>query len=363
MTFRLAPAFEVKRSDHPNGHREYEVICTLNDRFQGVGACSTMEGKFRYRTGPKEFTGNPVPKAYWDLRGSNPAKAIELLGGKGFSVGKNEAGMWEICIAGEKVEHDNPADYYNTVLKMAKKRAHVDAILTATAASDIFVQDLEEMPEVIPGAQEPPVARQAPKTTPTPPPAPNRAPEAKPAAKTADVVPPKEATDATRAWFVQQVEGAGLTNEFLAYGIDKGCIMPNEGMEDWSLSKVPTSRPDYLKLTKLVEDYSLGKSGLAPEQKGDADFSEAFWDVIITVPRKGMKKADYIREPDTIKSLYCATKTGDEDAQNRLFGMANKWKPEPYEYNGKTYQPSDADHKCRAALDNFLSWEDERATK
>lgn len=48
-----------------------------------------------------------------------------------------------------RVEHDNPADYYNTVLKMAKKRAHVDAVLTATAASDIFTQDIEDMPEVI----------------------------------------------------------------------------------------------------------------------------------------------------------------------------------------------------------------------
>jgi len=37
---------------------------------------------------------------------------------------------------------------------MAKKRAHVDAILTATAASDIFTQDVEDMPEVIPGAKK-----------------------------------------------------------------------------------------------------------------------------------------------------------------------------------------------------------------
>ena len=34
---------------------------------------------------------------------------------------------------------------YNTVLKMAKKRALVDAVLTATAASDIFTQDLEDI--------------------------------------------------------------------------------------------------------------------------------------------------------------------------------------------------------------------------
>ena len=45
----------------------------------------------------------------------------------------------------QRVEYDNPADYYNTALKMAKKRAHVDAILTATAASDCFTQDVEDM--------------------------------------------------------------------------------------------------------------------------------------------------------------------------------------------------------------------------
>ena len=44
----------------------------------------------------------------------------------------------------QRVEYDNPADYYNTALKMAKKRAHVDAILTATAASDCFTQDVED---------------------------------------------------------------------------------------------------------------------------------------------------------------------------------------------------------------------------
>ena len=43
-----------------------------------------------------------------------------------------------------RVENPDIADAYNTVLKMSKKRAHVDAIITATAASDIFVQDEED---------------------------------------------------------------------------------------------------------------------------------------------------------------------------------------------------------------------------
>ena len=41
----------------------------------------------------------------------------------------------------------NPADIANTVLKMAKKRAQIDLTLTATAASDCFTQDVEDLPE------------------------------------------------------------------------------------------------------------------------------------------------------------------------------------------------------------------------
>src|SRR6185369_6401125 len=43
----------------------------------------------------------------------------------------------------------NPADVANTILKMAKKRGLVDAILTVTAASDIFTQDIEDLPDEI----------------------------------------------------------------------------------------------------------------------------------------------------------------------------------------------------------------------
>jgi hypothetical protein len=37
-----------------------------------------------------------------------------------------------------------PENIYNTILKMAKKRAFVDAVLTATGASDLFTQDLDD---------------------------------------------------------------------------------------------------------------------------------------------------------------------------------------------------------------------------
>jgi hypothetical protein len=153
FVFRLAPHQEVKQIDMANSHREYIVTCTLKTIggdivvAQGVGSCSTMESKYRFRTGPKEMTGKPVPKEFWTLRQTDSKKAQELLGGPGYSFAKNGAGEWEICQQGGKVEYDNPADYYNTVLKMAKKRAQVDATLSGTAASDIFTQDQEELEE------------------------------------------------------------------------------------------------------------------------------------------------------------------------------------------------------------------------
>jgi hypothetical protein len=41
----------------------------------------------------------------------------------------------------------NPADVANTVLKMAHKRANVSGTINALAASDIFTQDLEDLPD------------------------------------------------------------------------------------------------------------------------------------------------------------------------------------------------------------------------
>jgi hypothetical protein len=151
LTFRLAPSFEIRRQDLDGEHREYEVTCTLKhiatDQILGqdVGSCSTLESKYRFRRGEPESTGKPVPPPYWNLRKTNPAKAQELLGGKDLLPKKIE-GAWMICKkASERFENPDIADCHNTVLKMAKKRALVDATLTATAASDCFThEELEE---------------------------------------------------------------------------------------------------------------------------------------------------------------------------------------------------------------------------
>lgn len=110
--FHLVPKYEINRTDHQGGHREYEVTCTLTSRDTGevmgygVGICSTLESKYRYRS-------------KW-VNGSK-----------------------------QRVENPDIADVYNTVMKMAKKRAFVDAVKSTTAASDIFTQDVEDMPRYL----------------------------------------------------------------------------------------------------------------------------------------------------------------------------------------------------------------------
>ena len=130
LMFRLTPEFEVSRKVTSGEHREYRVTCRLRHIpsgkivGEGVGSCSTMEGKYRYRTGGGELTDVQVPKAYWDCWKEDTTKAMEILrtaankggiDGDKFGKKKNDQGQWVITTFGEKVEHDNPADYYNTI--------------------------------------------------------------------------------------------------------------------------------------------------------------------------------------------------------------------------------------------------------
>lgn len=151
MMFRLAPVFEVIINDLQEGHKEYRVNCTISHiesgkvLGSGMGSCSTMESKYRYRE-TRDFKvigdASAIPN---DYRQKKQAYRQQGLGCK--KVGDEFVWVQYSKGSGEKTENPDIADTYNTVLKMAKKRAHVDAILTVTAASDIFVQDDEEMAE------------------------------------------------------------------------------------------------------------------------------------------------------------------------------------------------------------------------
>lgn len=159
MTFRLRPEFDVSERDLGRGHREYFVKCTLSDGTQGVGSCNTMEAKYRFRTAERVCPNCSKPTIRTskkdDKHPNGGFYCWAKIGGCGLQFEENDERITRQPLG--KVEHDNPADYFNTCLKMGKKRAHVDAILTATAASDIFTQDVEEMVEQAGGSSGAPI--------------------------------------------------------------------------------------------------------------------------------------------------------------------------------------------------------------
>src|SRR4030043_1463293 len=105
---------------------------------QGTGSCSTMESKYRYRAGDNfEVTEDAIPK---DAK----EKKTEYRK-QGFGMKKVDgAWVWVKYLSEEKSENPDIADIYNTVRKMAYKRALVSATITATGVSDILTQDVED---------------------------------------------------------------------------------------------------------------------------------------------------------------------------------------------------------------------------
>jgi len=149
----LDPATDIKEGDLIGGHKEFQVTVHILSASgieiaTGVGSCSTMETKYRYRKAEQK-----CPKCGKDTI----IKGKKEYGG-GWVCFTKKGGCGEKFKDGDpaienqnmgRIEHDNPADYYNTCLKMAKKRALVDGTINATAVSHIFTQDVEDMDKEI----------------------------------------------------------------------------------------------------------------------------------------------------------------------------------------------------------------------
>jgi hypothetical protein len=122
-TFRLG-AEPIQVDEGGEGYRvtlRVFHIPTGNTVGYGLGSCSWAEDKYAWRKAvhPKEYeAAAPNDRRIKHYKNGDAVKQV----------------------------HTNPADYYNTALKMAKKRALVDGCLTCTAASDAFDQDLEQVP-------------------------------------------------------------------------------------------------------------------------------------------------------------------------------------------------------------------------
>ena len=91
----------------------------------GLGECSSNEEKYKWR--------KPVCDEEFDETVSDRKRIVwKKAEGKAYQ---------------QKQVRMNPIDIANTILKMAKKRSLVDMTLTVLSASDIFDQDLEDLPD------------------------------------------------------------------------------------------------------------------------------------------------------------------------------------------------------------------------
>jgi len=127
VTFRIAQEYRIEDLSQ-DGHARYRVTCvgrhqTTDTKLgEGVGECSSGEEKYKWR--------GAACKAELDYTPENMKRKKFYKNGNTVDQIRTE-----------------PADLANTILKMACKRAMIAMTLNVTAASDIFTQDIEDLPE------------------------------------------------------------------------------------------------------------------------------------------------------------------------------------------------------------------------
>jgi hypothetical protein len=149
--YGLADRYRIlsKVEDFDHGLFDYTIECVLvrktDEMFvgSGLGTCSSYEAKYRWRDSRRV-----CPRCHKDAIIKGKAEY-----GGGWLCWKNKGGCGEkfadtdpaiIGQATGRVENPDIVDTKNTVLKMAKKRAKIDAVIGVTRSSGIFSQDLEE---------------------------------------------------------------------------------------------------------------------------------------------------------------------------------------------------------------------------
>jgi hypothetical protein len=131
-TFRIAFDYQIEDLSTP-GMIRYRVKCVGSHQGTGItlgagmGECSTLEEKYRWeKASAAQYEATPENMRRIKYYGENAVKQVQ----------------------------SDPWDAGNTALKMACKRAQIAATLNITAASDIFTQDLEDLPEHLRGTDE-----------------------------------------------------------------------------------------------------------------------------------------------------------------------------------------------------------------
>lgn len=198
-------------------------------------------------------------------------------------------------------------------------------------------------------------------------------------------------------WTLKEVDKAGLTEslpEYLEKLENPAQLMPGENLQEWPLRFVPWSWPTLRLLLGKLQAFSAGQpaeaafpaheepepgkapppapapapasakpTGVPRDPSGPppvpAD-AEWFMKLVVPIPRKGESRADYLKHPDTIGSLYVMRHGKDEESQaarQRLWGLVEHYEPKPWtKGDGTEMPPSDSDWKFHGALDAFADW-------
>lgn len=165
VLLHLAPAF--KRETQWDGeHMTVFSECTLTHQGTGVviasagGLCTTKETKYAYRQATRKCPAcgatNTIIKGKKEYGGG--WLCYRNKGGCGAKYDENDPQI--TTQSGDREANLNLPDAYNTVVKMADKRAFVAATLFGTAASDIFTQDVEDFRDEVNAAHAPRPARE-----------------------------------------------------------------------------------------------------------------------------------------------------------------------------------------------------------
>jgi ribosomal protein L7/L12 len=127
MLMGMTSEYEIteKVEDYEKDIFAYTMKCMLYNNGQkiteGVGSCNSKEDKYRWR---------------WINEDDLPLGTDKMtLKSKTNNYGKVKY----------RIENDDICSQVNTILKMAKKRAQIDATLTVGSLSEIFTQDLEDL--------------------------------------------------------------------------------------------------------------------------------------------------------------------------------------------------------------------------
>jgi len=155
--YGLADRYRIlsKIEDFEHGLFDYTIECTLvrktDEMFvgSGLGSCSSYEAKYRWRDSQRKC---PQCQAEAIIKGKEEFGGGFLCWAKKGGCGAKFSATDPAIIDQKVGRTENPDlnDSKNTVLKIAKKRSKIDAVIGVTQSSGIFTQDLEEHEYVAP---------------------------------------------------------------------------------------------------------------------------------------------------------------------------------------------------------------------